>query len=77
MVNTDILEGKWKQLQGKVKERWGMLTDNDITRINGKRDVLIGILQEKYGYPRMKAEEEVDDFIELQNHPDFKGDLGR
>jgi uncharacterized protein YjbJ (UPF0337 family) len=56
----DILAGKWKQLRGQAKTWWGKLTDDDWERIQGKRDVLAGLLQEKYGYTRMRAEEEID-----------------
>ncbi|MCF6157285.1 MAG: CsbD family protein [wastewater metagenome] len=62
-MNKDILKGKWNQLKGEVKKRWGSLTDDDITKIEGQSDKLIGILQEKYGYSREKAEEEVDQFL--------------
>jgi uncharacterized protein YjbJ (UPF0337 family) len=65
-MNEDILEGKWKQLRGQVKETWGELTDDEVDEINGKRDKLIGKLQEKYGYARAEAEEEVDDFLDRQ-----------
>ncbi len=62
-MNNDILEGKWKQLRGKVQEEWGDLTDDELDQINGKRDQLIGKIQEKYGYTRDQAEKEVDDFL--------------
>lgn len=62
-MNNDILEGKWKQLRGKVQEEWGDLTDDELDQINGKRDQLIGKIQEKYGYSRDQAEREVDDFL--------------
>lgn len=55
----DILEGNWNQMKGKVKEQWGKLTDDDLTQINGKRDVLIGRLQERYGYDKKRAEDEL------------------
>jgi uncharacterized protein YjbJ (UPF0337 family) len=58
-VNTDILEGKWKQMRGQMKEWWGKLTDQDIDVIAGKRDKLIGALQEKYGWAKRDAENEV------------------
>lgn len=61
-MNRDILEGNWTQFKGKVRERWGKLTDDDLDRIAGKRDQLIGTLQEKYGHARDKAEEEVREF---------------
>jgi uncharacterized protein YjbJ (UPF0337 family) len=57
---SDILEGQWKQLRGKIKEAWGTLTDDELDQIEGRRDVLIGKIQEKYGYTKEKAEQEVD-----------------
>jgi uncharacterized protein YjbJ (UPF0337 family) len=57
-LNSDILEGKWKQMRGQVKEWWGKLTDDDLDRVAGKSEQLIGLLQEKYGYTRERAEEE-------------------
>jgi uncharacterized protein YjbJ (UPF0337 family) len=59
-VNKDILEGKWKQISGEAKSWWGKLTDNDLERAAGKFDVLVGMLQEKYGYTREQAADEVD-----------------
>jgi uncharacterized protein YjbJ (UPF0337 family) len=59
----DVLLGKWKQLKGSVKEAWGKLTDDEIDQIDGKREQLIGKLQERYGYERSKAEAEVDRFV--------------
>lgn len=64
-MNKDILQGKWKQLKGEVKQRWADLTDDDLTRIEGESDKLLGILQEKYGYSREQAEEEVDQFLNI------------
>jgi len=63
-MNKDILAGKWKQVQGEVKKQWGKLTDDDLTVIEGQRDKLIGLVQERYGYAREQAEREVDKFIE-------------
>lgn len=62
-MNEDVLVGKWKQLRGKVKQAWGNLTDDQLDRISGKRDELVGLLQESYGYSREKAEMEYDAFI--------------
>jgi uncharacterized protein YjbJ (UPF0337 family) len=59
-MNTDVMQGKWKQMRGEVKKWWGNLTDDDLDRIAGERDKLIGRLQERYGYARERAEEEVD-----------------
>lgn len=63
-MNEAILEGKWKQFQGKVKERWGELTDDELDQIEGRRDQLVGLLQEKYGYSLERAEDEFDEFID-------------
>jgi uncharacterized protein YjbJ (UPF0337 family) len=62
-MNTDTLEGQWKQLRGKVRERWGELTDDELDQIAGKRDQLVGKIQEKYGYARDEAERQVDSFL--------------
>ena len=59
-MNKDILEGKWKQIRGEARAWWGKLTDDDLDRAAGKFDVLVGVLQEKYGYTRQQASEEVD-----------------
>ena len=56
---NDILQGNWKQLKGQVKEWWGDLTDDDLTKIDGKREKLVGALQERYGYAKDRAEQEV------------------
>lgn len=58
-MNKDQIAGNWKQLTGKVKEQWGKLTDDDLTAVEGKRDQLVGRIQERYGIAREKAEEEV------------------
>ena len=59
-MNKDILEGKWKQIRGEAKAWWGKLTDHDLDRAAGKFDVLVGVLQEKYGYTRQQAADEVE-----------------
>lgn len=59
-MNRDILEGKWKQLRGDIKNWWGKFTDDDLDRINGNWDKLVGVLQERYGYSREQAEKEVE-----------------
>jgi uncharacterized protein YjbJ (UPF0337 family) len=63
-MNNDVLEGKWKQLRGKVREEWGELTDDELDQIAGKRDQLIGKVQEKYGYTRDEAERQVENFLD-------------
>jgi uncharacterized protein YjbJ (UPF0337 family) len=59
----DILMGMWKQVKGSVKETWGDLTDDDLLEIEGRRDRLAGKLQERYGYSKMEAEAEIDEFL--------------
>ena len=61
-MNWDQAQGNWKQVKGKVKEKWGQLTDDELTAIEGRRDQLAGKLQEKYGYGKEQAERELDDF---------------
>lgn len=62
-MNSDVLEGKWKQLKGEVLKRWGQITDDELDQIEGQREKLIGKLQEKYGYTRQRAEDELNDFL--------------
>jgi uncharacterized protein YjbJ (UPF0337 family) len=62
-MNADILKGKWRQMRGEAKGRWGKLTDQDLARVEGKLDKLIGLVQERYGYTREQAAQEVDRFI--------------
>ena len=59
-MNSDLLKGKWKQLKGSVKERWGKLTDDDLEVIAGRYDQLIGRVQERYGLVRMDAQKQVE-----------------
>ena len=59
-MNADILRGKWKQIKGDVKHKWGKLTDDDLAQIDGSRDKLVGVLQERYGESKEDAEKEVD-----------------
>jgi uncharacterized protein YjbJ (UPF0337 family) len=58
-MNWDRIEGNWKQFKGQVKEGWGKLTDDDISIINGKRDQLVGRIQERYGCAKDEAERQV------------------
>lgn len=61
-MNWDTVKGQWKMMTGKIKEKWGKLTDNDLAVVEGKRDRLIGKIQERYGYARDKAESELAEF---------------
>jgi len=66
-MNWDQIKGNWKQFQAKVKEKWGKLTDDDLTTIAGHRDQLAGKLQERYGYGKAQAERELDEFSRKLN----------
>lgn len=61
-MNWDQIEGKWDQLRGSARERWGELTDDDVQRAKGDREQLVGIIQERYGKAREEAEREVSDW---------------
>lgn len=62
-MDWNRIEGNWTQFKGKVKEKWGKLTDDEITQINGRRDQLEGRIQERYGMAKDKARKEVDDWL--------------
>jgi len=61
-MNWDRIEGNWVEFKGKVRERWGKLTDDDLDVIAGKREQLIGVLQQRYGYAKDSLERELRDF---------------
>ena len=61
-MNWDRIEGNWKQLKGKVREQWGRLTDDEFDTIGGKREKLMGSLQNSYGIARDEAEKQIKDF---------------
>ncbi len=71
-MNKDILSGMWKQLKGEVRQNWGKLTDSDIDQINGSREKLVGMLQERYGWSKSKADEEVNNFL-LKTNANLNG----
>lgn len=59
-MNQDVWEGTWKQMRGHAKEWWGKLTNDDLDRVKGNGEVLLGMLQEKYGWTREQAQQEID-----------------
>jgi uncharacterized protein YjbJ (UPF0337 family) len=71
-MNQDILAGKWKRIRGELKTWWGNLTDDDVERIGGQKDKLIGLLQERYGYTREQAEQEIERRLQ-----EYGGKIGR
>jgi uncharacterized protein YjbJ (UPF0337 family) len=66
-TNWDQIKGDWKQFAGRVKQKWGKLTDDDLTLIAGKRDELVGKLRERYGLEKDKAEAQLDEFTRSLN----------
>lgn len=61
-MNEDIAKGKWKELKGKAKAKWGDLTDDELDRIDGRREEFVGIMQQKHGKGREEAEREFKEF---------------
>lgn len=68
-LNADVIEGNWKQLKGKIQQKWAKLTNDDILKLKGTYIELEGILQEKYGYKKEEAEKEIHDFLEANKLP--------
>ena len=64
-MNEDTLTGQWNQLKGKVREKWGNLTNDDIDVIKGRSDQLVGRIQERYGIERSEAERQVKEWMKL------------
>jgi uncharacterized protein YjbJ (UPF0337 family) len=69
-MNWDQVEGKWKQYKGQVKEKWGKLTDDDLDVINGRRQQLVGKIQERYGIAREVAEDQAEQFVKALKEED-------
>lgn len=69
-MNNDRIEGNWKEFKGKVKEQWGKLTDDDLDVIGGKRDQLLGRIQQRHGLAKDEAERQLDTFE--RSNPDYR-----
>ena len=69
-MNWDRMEGKWKQVKGKVKEQWGKLTDDDLDKIAGKRDQLVGKIQNSYGIGKDEADKQITEWDSRQQDHD-------
>ncbi|MGH9161562.1 MAG: CsbD family protein [Vicinamibacteraceae bacterium] len=65
-MEPDIIAGQWKQLKGEIKRRWGKLTDDDLTQAEGSMEKLVGRIQERYGYTKERAQQEVQELISVQ-----------
>lgn len=66
-MNSDIVEGKWKQLKGSIQTKWGEITDDEFDQVNGNRERLVGLIQEKYGRRKDEVKKEVDDYLKSIN----------
>jgi uncharacterized protein YjbJ (UPF0337 family) len=62
-MNKDILKGNWKQVKGMIKKNWSKITDDEVNQMEGDYDILVGKVQEKYGYKKEQAREKVNDFM--------------
>lgn len=62
-MNSDRIEGNWKEMKGKIQQQWGKLTDDDLDKIDGRREELVGKIQQNYGKSRDEAEKEVDSYF--------------
>ena len=62
-ATNDILLGKWKELKGQVRQQWGKLTDDDLLKLSGKAEELSGVLQQRYGYDKAKADAEINNWL--------------
>jgi uncharacterized protein YjbJ (UPF0337 family) len=76
-MNWNQIAGNWKMVKGKVKEKWGKLTDHDLTTLDGKREQLVGLLQQKYGYGQEQAQREIDAFANDLSLSNVKDEVNR
>ncbi len=70
-MNWEQIEGRWREIKGRIRQKWGQMTDDEFEKIAGKKDELLGWLQNKYGYSKEQAEKEIDEFgrsFEQQPH---------
>jgi len=75
-MNTEQMSGKWKQMKGAAKQQWGKLTDDDLEVIAGKRDSLVGKLQERYGMAKEEAQRKADDWLKSYRPSDEQAAYG-
>ncbi|MBX9805207.1 MAG: CsbD family protein [Alphaproteobacteria bacterium] len=67
VVNVDIIQGRWEEIKGKIKKRWGKITDDDLLQIEGSFQEIHGVLQTKYGYDKIRSEKEIKKFLKENN----------
>ena len=75
LVICERVEGNWKQLKGKAREQWGKLTDSDFEQIAGKKDQLVGRIQERYGISKDEAQKQADEWVKVQSIDDRQAHL--
>ena len=68
-MNAEILKGQWNEIKGDIKAKWGKLTDDDLTEIEGKEEKLLGVLQKRHGLAKDKAEQEYKEFMKRYEKP--------
>ncbi len=68
-MNADVLRGKWNEIKGGIREKWGKPTDDDLIQVEGKEEQLLGLLQKRYGYTREKAQDEFEKFMAGYGEP--------
>ena len=68
-MNWDQIEGKWKDMKGSIRQKWGQLTDSDLEQIGGSKDRFLGKLQERYGYNKEQAQKALDDWEAADSSP--------
>lgn len=66
-MNKDIIKGKWKQLRGNAQKTWGKLTEDDLSKVEGEEERLVGVVQERYGVSREEAKKQVDEWFSKQD----------
>jgi len=76
-MNWDQVEGKWKQYKGQAKEKWGKLTDDDLDVVDGRRQQLVGRIQERYGIAKDAAEQQADEFIKALKEESVEAEKAR
>ncbi len=62
-MNADILKGSWKELKGTIKQKWGKLTEDELSEVEGREDQFLGLLERKYGLSREQAKKEYEEFM--------------
>lgn len=71
-MSNNIIEGKWKQLKGSAKQKWGKLTDDDLDQINGSIQKLTGLIQEKYGKTKKEAQQAIEEWQKAEDKQELE-----